>query len=39
MTLVWRGGDWRLQLQPNGSASATSQQVTSMDGFVPWGGV
>lgn len=36
-TLRWAGGDWRLQLQPDGSTSPTAQQVADLDGFVLWG--
>lgn len=39
MTSVWNGGDWRLELQPDGQASANIQQLSSLAGFVPWGGV
>ncbi len=38
-TLRWVNGDWKLQLQPDGSASPTVQSVSSLAGFVPWGGV
>jgi hypothetical protein len=36
-TLRWVGGDWRLELQPDGSTSPTAQAVPSLDGFVVWG--
>lgn len=36
-TLRWVGGDWRLQLQPDGSTSPTAQQAPDLDGFVVWG--
>jgi hypothetical protein len=36
-TLRWVAGDWRLQLQPDGSTSPTAQQVPDLDGFVVWG--
>jgi hypothetical protein len=39
LTVVWSNGDWRLQLQPDGADSPSSQAVQSLDGFVPWGGV
>jgi hypothetical protein len=39
MTVQWSGGDWRLQLQPDGSPGPDVQQVTDLTGFVPWGGV
>ena len=35
MTLVWREGDWYLQLQ----ATSDSIVLTSLDGFVKWSGV
>jgi hypothetical protein len=38
-TVIWSAGDWRLQLQPDGQDSPNFQQVQSLDGFVPWGGV
>jgi hypothetical protein len=36
-TVRWVGGDWRLQLQPDGGTSPTAQAVPSLDGFVVWG--
>lgn len=39
LTVMWSAGDWKLQLQGDGSASPSVQQVTSLDGFVAWGGV
>jgi hypothetical protein len=36
-TLRWVGGDWRLELQPDGSTSPTAQAVPDLDGFVVWG--
>lgn len=38
-TVVWSGTDWQLVLQPDGSDSPTAQPVTSLAGFVAWGGV
>ncbi|MGH3302164.1 MAG: hypothetical protein ACRDOK_10865 [Streptosporangiaceae bacterium] len=38
MTVLWSGGDWRLQLQPDGSPGPNVQQVPSLTGFIPWGG-
>lgn len=38
-TVVWRDGDWRLVLQPDGGESPSAQAVHSLTGFVPWGGV
>ena len=37
-TVRWVGGDWRLELQPDGGSSPTAQQVPNLDGFVVWGG-
>jgi hypothetical protein len=36
-TVVWRGGDWRLLLQPNGGESPHATQVASEVGFVSFG--
>jgi len=36
-TVRWSGGDWRVQLQPDGGTSPTAQAVPSLDGFVVWG--
>ncbi len=36
-TVRWSGGDWRLQLQPDGGTSPTAQAVPTLDGFVVWG--
>ncbi|WP_158013636.1 hypothetical protein [Carbonactinospora thermoautotrophica] len=38
-TVVWSDGDWKLQLQPDGSVSPSAQHVPSLAGFVVWGGV
>ncbi len=37
-TVKWVGGDWRLELQPDGGHSPTAQAVPNLDGFVVWGG-
>ena len=37
-TVEWVGGDWRLELQPDGGSSPTAQAVPNLDGFVMWGG-
>jgi hypothetical protein len=37
VTVHWAGGDWRLQLQPDGGSSPTAQAVADLDGFVVWG--
>lgn len=37
-TVKWAGGDWRLELQPDGGTSPTAQAVPDLDGFVVWGG-
>jgi len=34
--LVWLDGDWKLVLAADGMPSPNSQQVSSLDGFVPW---
>jgi len=36
-TLLWRAGDWRLQLQNDGGISPTAVQVPTPTGFVLWG--
>jgi hypothetical protein len=38
-TVTWSGGDWKLVLQSNGSSSPTAQTVSSLAGFIVWGGV
>ncbi|MFF5265398.1 hypothetical protein ACFY4C_41500 [Actinomadura viridis] len=38
LTLVWEG-DWKLQLQPDGISAGTARSITSLDGYVRWGGV
>jgi hypothetical protein len=38
-TVRWVDGDWKLELQPDGSTTPSRQSVTSAAGFVPWGGV
>lgn len=37
VTVKWVDGDWRLELQPDGSSSPTAQAVPDLDGFVVWG--
>jgi hypothetical protein len=39
MTVQWADGDWRLQLQPDGSPGPNVQQVPNLTGFIPWAGV
>ena len=39
MTVQWSGGDWRLQLQPDGSPGPNVQQIPNLTGFIPWAGV
>lgn len=39
LTVMWSGGDWKLQLQDDGNPSPPAQQVPDLDGFVTWGGV
>lgn len=36
-TVVWRDGDWRLQLQNDGGVSPTAVTVPTPTGFVLWG--
>lgn len=38
-TVDWSGGDWKLQLQPDGGTSPTAQQVSSLAGYSAWGGL
>lgn len=38
-TVVWSGGDWWVQLQPDGSDSPTAQPLHDLVGFVVWGGI
>jgi hypothetical protein len=38
-TVEWSDGDWKLQLQPDGSSSAQELPVTSLVGFATWSGV
>jgi len=38
-TVHWLNGDWKLQLQPDGSETPTAQTVGSLAGFVPWSGL
>lgn len=37
-TVKWQGGDWRLELQPDGTPNAAGQQRSSLAGYVAWGG-
>jgi len=37
-TVKWAGGDWRLELQPDGGTSPTAQQLPNLDGYIVWGG-
>jgi hypothetical protein len=39
MTVQWSAGDWRLQLQPDGSPGPNVQQIPNLTGFIPWAGV
>jgi hypothetical protein len=39
LTVVWSGGDWRLELEPSGKAYANVQQLPNLTGFIQWGGV
>jgi hypothetical protein len=37
--VTWLEGDWKLVLAPDGGVASSKQQVTSLAGFVAWGGV
>jgi hypothetical protein len=37
-TVKWRGGDWKLEIRPDGTPSAEGQDLSSLTGYVPWGG-
>lgn len=39
VTLVWRDGDWKLQLGSDGSTSTNLHSMTDLSGFIPWSGV
>ncbi|MFF5264616.1 hypothetical protein ACFY4C_37310 [Actinomadura viridis] len=39
LTVKWRGGDWQLELQPNGVGNTDPQVLATMDGYIAWGGV
>lgn len=39
ITVAWSGGDWKLVLEPDGSASPNAFPVTSLAGFAGWAGV
>lgn len=36
---VWVTGDWKLHLSDDGKFTPSTQQVSSMDGFIAWQGV
>jgi len=38
-TVHWFAGDWKLQLQPDGSETPTVQSVANLAGFIPWSGL
>jgi hypothetical protein len=38
-TVRWVGGDWKLELKPDGSTNSAPQVIDSLDSYVPWGGV
>lgn len=38
-TVDWVGGDWQLDLQPDGGPSPNALPVTSINGFSQWAGV
>ena len=39
VTAVWYGGDWRLELLPDGGEALTATALASLVGYTPWGGV
>jgi hypothetical protein len=39
VTVDWSSGDWKLQLQPDGSSSPQELPITSLVGFSIWSGV
>ncbi|WP_190824767.1 hypothetical protein [Saccharopolyspora pogona] len=39
VTVRWVDGDWRLELQPNGSASSTVTPLKDLSFYTPWSGV
>jgi hypothetical protein len=38
LTVLWSGGDWRLQLQSDGSQGPNPQAIPNLNGYIPWGG-
>jgi hypothetical protein len=38
-TVKWHDEDWMLELQPDGTANPDAQDLASLDGYTPWGGV
>lgn len=38
-TMRWLDGDWKQELQPDGSPSPTAQALSDLVGFVEWSGV
>lgn len=38
-TLLWDGGDWKIQPTTQGTTITPVQPLASLDGYVPWGGV
>lgn len=38
-TVKWADGDWKLELQPDGSANSQPRLIESLDGYARWGGV
>jgi hypothetical protein len=39
VTVDWSDGDWKLQLQPDGSSSPQELPISSLVGFASWSGV
>jgi hypothetical protein len=38
VSLVWSGGDWKIQLRPNGELGPDPDLLASLDGFVRFRG-
>lgn len=38
-TVTWQDGDWKLVLQPDGGVGPDQPALSSLDGYVVWGGV
>ncbi len=38
LDLVWRNGDWRIEVAPDGELQSDMAQVPDLSGYTPWGG-